>query len=1098
MPTSAYPNNAASQDFNPRFSDSSRPDRADTQDELARLDDRLTRLAHRLAMRDADFTSILQRQAELEGQINLLLESKAEPRLPRPFRVLKKRLRKMGLLPPLTKKVPATTVAEAQALQLARRHAPAELLPYLQEMDRYQSWCVVNKFTDAARRELEQDLSTAQELPRISIVTPVYNTSPRHLDELLTSVLGQVYSDWELRLVDDGSNAPETLKALSRLEGLDSRIHILRAGTNLGISGATNLGVASAEGDVIVFVDHDDLLTPDCLGEIALYYAKHPEADIVYSDDDKIDDQGRRFAPQFKPEWSPSLLLSFMYISHTFTVRRSLYINLGGFDSQFDGAQDFDFALRASEHARHVGHIPKVLYHWRTTPGSTAISGDAKPESFERGRQAVENALLRRGIEGRVLHPDWAKAAKVGMFEIEFPDEGPLVTIIIPTFNKAELLRDCLASLTRVTYRNHDILVIDNGSDEPETLSYLQSIAEEGIRVVRIPQRAEGFSYAALMNQAAAEVSSEFILFLNNDTVVRSDNFLSQMVGYAQMPGVGAVGARLYFKDGSIQHAGIVHGYNDGLVGHAFRNLPPHDWGYLGFVRTAREYSAVTAACMLTPRALFLAHAGFDDKNFAVAYNDVDYCYRLVNQGYRCIYVASAELFHLEGKTRSRHDAPEEVINLRRIYGDWKDRWYNPNLSLANEKFEVAPRHVPSRSAAPLRVAAVSHNLEREGAPNTLFDLIVGLKRAGIVDPVILSPRDGPLASQYADSGIIVEFFTPPPVGCPDADFVKLTERLAQQLRRLAVDVVVVNTVPMFAAVSAAALAEIPVIWSQHESEAWHSYFDAEVPRVRARAFAAFSQAYCVTYVADATRNGWAPLHLRHNSRTIRHGIPPERQAIELAQWDRKAARERLKIADHEIGIILMGTVCERKGQIDLIEAAQHLPFDVRRNVRIFLVGAHAEPPYRDRLLKMLSEIDPDISARIQLTGAVKDMSLYYAAADISVSTSRIESAPRTLVESMVFGLPIVSTPVFGIPELLDFGVNALSYPPGASKVLAETLVQLVRDTALRQAMGAKSPLVLQSRPGYAEMLDQYTTLLREAVMLGDDLPSSSSESSFA
>ena len=1058
---------------------------SDIRDELALLNDQLMQLTHRIVARDSDFVAMLQRQAELEAQVKLLLRPKAGQQLPRPLRVLKKRLRQMGLLPDLRRSASTATGDEFQVLQNARRHAPPELLPFLSELDRYQSWCLTNAFTEVARQDLEAALLAAGELPRFSIITPVYNTSARHLDELLASILHQVYSDWELHLVDDGSDSPETIAALSRIEGLDPRIHVIRASENRGISHATNLGVDAAQGEVVAFVDHDDLLTPDCLGEIALYYAAHPEADIVYSDDDKIDDEGRRFAPQFKPDWSPSLLLSFMYMSHIFTVRRSLYVNLGGLDSHLDGAQDYDFALRASEHARHIGHVPKILYHWRATPGSTAVSGDAKPKSLERGRKAVENALLRRGIDGQAIHPDWANAAKVGMYEIEFADDGPAVTIVIPTFNKAELLRDCLNSLLNTTYQNYDILVIDNGSNEPETLSLLHSAANDGVRVVRIPQRENGFSYAALMNQAVAEVLSEFVLFLNNDTVVRSDIWLSQMMGYARMQGVGAVGARLYFEDGSIQHAGIVHGYNDGLVGHAFRSLAPHDWGYMGFVRTAREYSAVTAACMLTPRALFLEQAGFDEENFAVAYNDVDYCYKLRGSGHRCVYVPTAELFHLEGKTRSRHDAPQEVINLRRIYRDWRDPWYNPNLSLATESFEPIPRRSPGRCQGRLRVAAISHNLEREGAPNTLFDLMVGLKRAGIVEPLILSPRDGPLNADYTDEGIPVEFFTPPPVGCLDASFVDLTERLSQRLRQLAVDVVVVNTVPMFSGVSSAALAGIPAIWCQHESEAWHTYFSAEVPRVRSRAFAAFSQAYCVTYVADATRKGWAPLHLRNNSLTVRHGIPPERQAAELAKWNRKDARERLKIADHEVAIMLMGTVCDRKGQIDLVEAVRQLPPDVQQNIRVFIVGAHVELTYRDRLLKVLGEMGPGMSGRMRLTGAVQDMSLYYAAADISICTSRIESAPRTLVESMAFGLPIISTPVFGIREILDFGINALSYAPGDCKTLADLLTRLVRDTALRQAMGAQSPLVLKSRPGYAEMLDQYRALIREAAMLG-------------
>lgn len=242
---------------------------------------------------------------------------------------------------------------------------------------------------------------------------------------------------------------------------------------------------------MIAFVDHDDLITPDCLAEIALYYADHADADIVYSDDDKVDLAGRHFAPQFKPDWSPVLLLSYMYLGHIFTVRRSLFREIGGFRKPFDGSQDFDFALRAVERARHVGHVPKILYNWRVVPGSTAASGDAKPESFEAGRKAVEEAIGRRGLkEARVIQPDWAKAAKVGMFEIDFPHDGPSVSIVIPTKNQFSFIKTCVDSLARTRYRNFDVLVIDNDSDDPKTIEYFKSLKDRPRHeVIRIPSK---------------------------------------------------------------------------------------------------------------------------------------------------------------------------------------------------------------------------------------------------------------------------------------------------------------------------------------------------------------------------------------------------------------------------------------------------------------------------------------------------------------------------------------------------------------------------------------------------------------------------------
>lgn len=318
--------------------------------------------------------------------------------------------------------------------------APPALTPWFEPLDRYAAWRNVNGFNSAARADLDEALQATRPSVKFSIITPVYNTSATHLHETVQSVMDQVYGDWELLLFDDASPDVATRQALTEVASLDSRIRTHYSAINGGISAATNAAVSEATGEILVFLDHDDLLTPDCLAELALYYTVHPDADIVYSDDDKFDNQGCYYAPQFKPDWSPALLTSFMYMSHVFTVRRALFVDLGGFRSEFDGSQDYDFALRASERARHVGHIPRVLYHWRAIAGSTAVSGDAKPHSFAAGQRGVQEHLDRMGILGEVVHADWARAAKVGMFSIQFPDEGPSVTIIIPTYNGVDLL----------------------------------------------------------------------------------------------------------------------------------------------------------------------------------------------------------------------------------------------------------------------------------------------------------------------------------------------------------------------------------------------------------------------------------------------------------------------------------------------------------------------------------------------------------------------------------------------------------------------------------------------------------------------------------
>ena len=1000
------------------------------------------------------------RQAGLNGVVHYVLHGQAEGRRPSPN-------------------------TPASLDELCAR-LPGEMLPYFERLKPYDAWMSVNDFTPAQAADLRAALAARKgRLPLISLITPVYNTPESLLREMVRSVLDQVHDGWELCLVDDASPSPHVAPLLSELAALDDRIKVKRLKKNGGISVATNAAVEMAKGEIIAFLDHDDLITPDCVGELALYYADHPEADVVYSDDDKIDTENNRFAPQFKPDWSPALLLSYMYMSHVFSVRRSLFRSLGGFKTEFDGSQDYEFALRATEQARHVGHIPRVLYHWRVVPGSTAASGDAKPESFEAGRKGVQNALDRRGVAAKAVHPDWALKTKVGMFGIEFPDQGPEVTIIIPTYNQVGYLKTCVESLARTTYENFRVLVVDNDSDDPETLAYMAKVAKRpGHSVVRIPKLAGKFSFAALMNKAVEHATTEYVLLLNNDTEVINPRWLSQMVGYGRMDGVGAVGARLYFEDHTIQHAGIVHGYHEGLVGHAFRNAPPHDWGYMGFVRTAREYSAVTAACVLTPLALFKSLNGFDEKNFAVAYNDVDYGYRVVQAGYRCVYCADAELFHYEGKSRPKKDDPREVVAMRRIYGDWRDAWYNPNLSLENENFEPALKRLAGRNEGPVQVVFVSHNLNHEGAPNTLCDLVIGLVQAGVVQATVLSPGDRPLRAAYEAAGVSVRLFDAPPQGGAAEPFLDSCRQLGQLFRALGAQVVVANTLPMYFATTAAREVGLPTIWCQHESEPWQSYFDYVSVDVRGYAYAAFAQTYRMTYVADATRRGWRDLETRGNFRVIRHGIPQERLDAELNRWNRAEARAAIGAEPEDVVIALVGTVCARKGQQDLVDAFKRLPKAVQARARLFIAGAHVEKPYADELLQSLTELDPSLADRIVVTGAVPDTIVYYAAADIYVCTSRIESAPRVIVEAMAFGLPIITTPVFGIPELVDENINALFYQPGEIDALAALLESLIEDEALRARLASRSVDSLNSRPGFAEMVQAYGEAIRQAAML--------------
>lgn len=945
---------------------------------------------------------------------------------------------------------------------------------------RYAAWLDCNRFSEAEAATLQAAIAACEEhLPLISIIMPVYETPVALLDRAIESVMVQVYQNWELCIADDASSATDTRDALRRWSTRDGRIRVVRCEKRGNISRATNEAARLASGEFLAFLDHDDELSPDALAEVAIAISSEPEADYLYSDDDKIDINGRRFAPQFKPDWAPTLLLSYMYLGHVKVVRRSLFERLGGFRLGFEGAQDYDFALRMSESARKVVHIPKVLYHWRVVPGSTAAGGDAKPASFEAGRRAVAEALERRGVGAVVSHPEWAAASKIGVFALRFPDIGPHVAILIPARNRVDLLRACLKSLESTTYSNYEIVVIDNESDDPEMIDFLESVPHRVLRIGNPPSG--GFNFSYLNNEAVRQVDAEYVLLLNNDTAVRSPNWLSDMVGCAGLERVGAVGARLLFANGNVQHAGIVHGYYNGMAGPAFRNTPDWNPGYLAYAKVVREYSAVTAACLLTPRALYLELGGLDEEDFAVAYSDVDYCYRLSDAGWRCVYCPSAELFHYEGESRGFADDPSEVVNFRRRYGARHDPFYNPNLSLEDELFRVRPYHTPTRSTRPVRIVMVSHNLNREGAPQSQLEMTVGLKRSGVIDPVVITPLEGPLRMDYEQAGIEVHVVPSPLANVHTASVLDARlDDLGRRFTDLGADLVYANTLLTFWAIAAGERVGLPTLWNVRESEPWQTYFDYLSPELRRVAYSCFSYPYRVIFVAHATRAAWASLESRFNFAVIHNGLDCDRLEEQIGGIDRDVARRDLGIEPNAIAVALVGTVCERKGQVDLVHALRELPASVAERLRVFIVGDRAGP-YSDVMHRDIATLPPSLRNRIVVVPETADVARYYRVADIAVCTSRIESYPRVVLEAMACGLAIVTTPVFGIREQVRDGINGLFYEPGDVTALASTLKDLVNSPTFRDRLAGSSRLVLQALTSYPDMLKQYGAVIREA-----------------
>jgi GT2 family glycosyltransferase len=548
---------------------------------------------------------------------------------------------------------------------------------------RYQLWVDRHRLTPSDLDRARASLGALGHAPLISIVTPVFDTDETWLRRAVESVRGQIYPHWELLLVNDGSSKAHVRTVLDEYAALEPRARVTHLPDNQGIAAASNVGLGLARGEFVALLDHDDELPPDALLEVARRLDEDPGIDLVYSDEDKIDADGRHAEPFFKPDWSPDLLLSMNYITHLSVFRRSLLENVGGFRAGFDGSQDYDLLLRVTERARRIAHIPRILYHWRKVPGSVAAFPGAKPLAFEAGRRALAEAVRRRGREARV------EVVRPGLYAVRYRlARTPLVSIIIPTRDRWALLDQCLRSIEeRTSHAPYEILVLDNGTTEPQALAGLDQLSRRW-RVYRCPGP---FNFSALNNLGAAEARGEHLVFLNNDTQVVTPDWLTALLEHAERPEVGAVGARLHYPDGRIQHAGLVLGVG-GVADHAFKGLPGDRIMHFGLPDTVRDVSAVTAACMMVPRRAFDAVGGFDER-LQVALNDVDLCLRLRARGYRIVYTPFAVLYHHESSTRGRLHPPQEEELVWSVWGDLirrGDPYYNPNLTLSRTDWSLA------------------------------------------------------------------------------------------------------------------------------------------------------------------------------------------------------------------------------------------------------------------------------------------------------------------------------------------------------------------------------------------------------------------------
>jgi GT2 family glycosyltransferase len=558
--------------------------------------------------------------------------------------------------------------------------------PISEEMD-YDAWFHRNRVSQIdLQKEKEHAFAYA---PKISLIVPVFNTPKDLLEEMIQSVLHQSYANWQLCIADGSDENSDARRIVTEYSANDPRIKAEFLTENYGISGNTNHALKMADGEYTALFDHDDVLEPDALYEIvkSLQEVQH---DIIYTDEDKLNDRTGQFEdPNFKPDYDKDLLLSHNYITHFFSVKTQIIKEIGGFDSQFDGSQDYDVILRCIEHAKSIHHIAKSLYHWRMHEGSTALDPESKMYCYVAGQNAIQAHLDRIGIKAKV---EMQPKPLFGLYHVIYEVPHALVSIIIPNMDHSQVLKTCIDSLFHISqFQDFEVIVVENNSREQETFAYYDTLQKEHENVRVVTWKEKEFNYSAINNYGESFAKGEYLLFLNNDTEMIGHDAISEMIGLCAREDVGAVGAKLLYQDNTIQHAGVIVGFS-GYAGHVFNDIPNgKDYGYMTRDVLNGDLSAVTAACMMTKKAVFEEVHGFDEQ-FKIACNDIDYCLKIRKTGKLVAYNAFSLWHHYESKSRGYENSFEKTVRFDDEVARWQKKWMDVLLEgdpYYNRNFKV-------------------------------------------------------------------------------------------------------------------------------------------------------------------------------------------------------------------------------------------------------------------------------------------------------------------------------------------------------------------------------------------------------------------------
>jgi len=971
-----------------------------------------------------------------------------------------------------------------------RRRAPTSLAHLaLDQADPYVHWLRTNRFSPRLRTLLAHDagkLSAGG--PVFTVVADARGCTPAHLGDLAASLAAQVYPRWELRLaLPAGESALRS--AAKTLAAHDPRIKSYTAATPESFATTLNSAAHDTAAAFITYVPAHSRLSPDALFHAAERLAASPDLELLYPDEDRMDDAGVRSAPNFKPDWSPALALSGLFPGNLSLVRRDRFLHAGSFRPGFELVPWHDVLLRVTDRldAAHVAHLPVVGHHARAGVPVEVAPTDS---SIEQSRRALEETARRRKLAAGAFLPEMAHRLRRRYHQLRWSSEliAQLpVTVVIPTRDRLHLLQECFELLNdTVNWHHVRLIIVDDHSRDADAKRFLETIQrrpELRCKVVRPADASAPFNYSHLVNLALPHVETPLILHFNNDVNALESGWLEEMVGWFTSPDVGVVGAKLIYPDRSLNHTGIVVGPHGGLADTPFAKVMETDVPAVEWHSAAREVAAVTGACLLTRTDLYKQLNGFDETQLGVAYNDVDYCLRAGAAGYRVIYTPQAKLMHWGSATRGvTFDEDEHLAFLRRHAGR-PDPYFNASLRLAGGRPAATPDHsVYAARGGRLRVLLLTHNLNLEGAPLFLLEYAEYLvKHAGFGLEVVTS-EEGPLRGAYEELGAKITVIDRHRLYSAEtpAEFLERVAEVQARLDFTAIDLVVCNTLVSYWGVHLAQLAGKPSLFYIHESSSIYRFFEKALPlHMHALVEEAFRSATRALFLCRATEAYYKDLDVNGNFRRVPSWIQVDAIEAFKKTHSRVELRRRHGYADDDTIIANIGTVCERKGQHTFIRAVEHFnrQHDGGKGYKFLLVGGRAGI-YLDLLTDDIRRMAiPNIEI-ITETRAAYD---YFGLADLFVCSSFEESFPRVVLEAMAFRTPIVTTDVHGIPEMVTQRQEAYLVKPGDSLALSRMMKTCLDKERCGKSLTPTAYSRVVRYYDYHKVLPYHVALAREA-----------------